>query len=276
MQLAIAPTRAEVDTAHSKREWLDIGIPSARNLRYVEKKRTACWLLLAISSVPLQLVYNSAVFATSVATEYLVAEMDPSYLATGLGTTLKNVTFDNSGLDFTLRSSTNMTQISSTFDSILANSSTWTNLSSVDCAREYSQPMLTKYRTLVLVAEPSDEHAQLPGLWRIAGTPIWMCDESSPLNGADPVSANGEPEFRCDSAKAEFGTRNHTNWKVPGKTQYCLAEPFKQDCVLELSQGLMIATIVANAIKAIVMLVLFFGLQTDTLTNLGDAILSFL
>ena len=55
-QCLAAPSRHEVDVAHSKRKWLDIGVPSLRNLRCISKKRLLIWLLLAVSSIPLHLM----------------------------------------------------------------------------------------------------------------------------------------------------------------------------------------------------------------------------
>lgn len=56
MQRLVAPTRKEVDMAHAKKKWMDIGIPSVRNLFYINKWRVVLWLLLAASSVPLHLL----------------------------------------------------------------------------------------------------------------------------------------------------------------------------------------------------------------------------
>lgn len=53
MQLLAAPTRDELDLAHQKERWLDIGTPSVRNLRYISVRRVLVWCLLGLSSVPL-------------------------------------------------------------------------------------------------------------------------------------------------------------------------------------------------------------------------------
>lgn len=57
MQCLSAPTRAEVDKAHAKKQWLDIGIPSIKNLRKISRVRLTLWCLLAMSSVPLHFMY---------------------------------------------------------------------------------------------------------------------------------------------------------------------------------------------------------------------------
>jgi hypothetical protein len=53
LQFLAAPTRPEVDRAHNKGQWLDIGIPTLRNLRYISWKRRVLWWALALSSIPL-------------------------------------------------------------------------------------------------------------------------------------------------------------------------------------------------------------------------------
>ena len=53
MQRLASPTRAEVQKAHQRYEWLDIGIPSIRNIRYIDRRRLCAWLLLGFTSLPL-------------------------------------------------------------------------------------------------------------------------------------------------------------------------------------------------------------------------------
>lgn len=53
MQLLVAPTRNEVDRAHNNFTWLDIGVPSLRNLRYIARRKRLAWWILGISSLPL-------------------------------------------------------------------------------------------------------------------------------------------------------------------------------------------------------------------------------
>lgn len=53
MQLQAAPTRADVDEAHRVMRWVDIGVPSLRNLQYIRGWRRASWMLLALSSMPI-------------------------------------------------------------------------------------------------------------------------------------------------------------------------------------------------------------------------------
>lgn len=56
MQLLLAPTRAEVDALHARQQWIDIGIPNLRNLRFVGNRNRFLWFILAFSSLPLHLL----------------------------------------------------------------------------------------------------------------------------------------------------------------------------------------------------------------------------
>lgn len=56
MQSLSSPTRSEVDQAHARGTWVDIGIPSIRNLGSIAKRRLWIWLLLGVSSIPLHLL----------------------------------------------------------------------------------------------------------------------------------------------------------------------------------------------------------------------------
>jgi hypothetical protein len=56
MQIISSPTREEVDEAHRRHDWLDIGIPSVRNVRRISWTRIAMWWTLGLSSVPLHLM----------------------------------------------------------------------------------------------------------------------------------------------------------------------------------------------------------------------------
>lgn len=53
MQVLCSPTRNEIDAAHRKGQWLNIGILSSHNLRFIRARRVLLWWILALSSLPL-------------------------------------------------------------------------------------------------------------------------------------------------------------------------------------------------------------------------------
>ena len=55
-QCLAAPTRSEIDAAHARRQWMDIGVPSVRNLLRVKAERKLLWIAIGITSIPLHLL----------------------------------------------------------------------------------------------------------------------------------------------------------------------------------------------------------------------------
>lgn len=56
MQVLVAPTRAEIDAAHHRNKWLDIGTQTLRNMKFINRKKIALWAIVGLSSVPLHLL----------------------------------------------------------------------------------------------------------------------------------------------------------------------------------------------------------------------------
>ena len=80
MQCLASPNREEVDQAHAKSIALDIGIQSIKNLRYISRKRAFLWALLALSSLPLHLLWNSAIFSTLQDNSYFAVTVSADFL----------------------------------------------------------------------------------------------------------------------------------------------------------------------------------------------------
>ncbi|KAL5320779.1 hypothetical protein ACEPPN_011589 [Leptodophora sp. 'Broadleaf-Isolate-01'] len=201
--------------------------------------------------------------------------MDESFLVTGADTVLTNITAEHAeGSRPGLRTS----RVVDIFNKMLTESTQWDNLSSTDCAHLYAKTMMTTHRSLILVAPSSTEYNRLPGEWRLTGNYVWMCD----LPGRyyyekDKNDANGVAENICRPSKAKFGFRDSQVGGVPSaETEYCLAEPFPENCKLEFSVTLLIVVCVANAIKVAAMIAHFFQAGQRSLITIGDAVVSLL
>lgn len=81
MQCLTAPTRHEIDKGHAKGTWLDIGVLSVRNLRHIRAGKTVLWLALLVSSLPLHLFWNSAVFTITTFNDYSGLVVTKDFLA---------------------------------------------------------------------------------------------------------------------------------------------------------------------------------------------------
>jgi hypothetical protein len=55
-QVLSSPTRCEVNIAHTKKKWLDIGIPSVRNLAHISKSRVVTAVVLLLVAVIIQVM----------------------------------------------------------------------------------------------------------------------------------------------------------------------------------------------------------------------------
>ncbi|KAI1358746.1 hypothetical protein F5Y08DRAFT_350464 [Xylaria arbuscula] len=64
MQVLNAPSREELDAAHTRSTWMDVGVNSIRNIFKVSAFKRLCWFGLMITSIPIHLVFNSTVFNT--------------------------------------------------------------------------------------------------------------------------------------------------------------------------------------------------------------------
>ncbi|KAI9375881.1 hypothetical protein BJX61DRAFT_539336 [Aspergillus egyptiacus] len=74
LQCLASPSRAEVDNAHRKRRWLSIGIPNIAGLLLFGKgRRRPLGLILLLTSLPIHLIYNSAIYNTLGPSEYDIA-----------------------------------------------------------------------------------------------------------------------------------------------------------------------------------------------------------
>lgn len=83
MQCLCAPTRGEIDKAHANGRFLDIAVPSYQNLRHIAFSRRVLWWMLALSSIPLHLLYNSAFYSSLSANSYDIYLVTPDFLKGG-------------------------------------------------------------------------------------------------------------------------------------------------------------------------------------------------
>ncbi|KAI5921707.1 hypothetical protein F4810DRAFT_677442 [Camillea tinctor] len=79
-QIQAAPTRKDIDHAHKQGFWLDIGVPSLKNIRYIKGRRWLSCIVLALTSIPIHLLYNSVVFQSLGSSDYTIAVVTESFV----------------------------------------------------------------------------------------------------------------------------------------------------------------------------------------------------
>lgn len=65
MQIVTSPSRNEIKHCHSYLRSLKIGLQSPTNIPFLSRMKQSCWLILLLSSIPIHLFFNSAVYNTT-------------------------------------------------------------------------------------------------------------------------------------------------------------------------------------------------------------------
>ena len=277
MQCLSAPTRQDVDKAHSKRHWLDIGVPSIRNLSSISKARVFLWSLLAISSIPLHLLYNSALISTQASQEYALYVGSPSLL-TGddIDWSKPIATFKSYGYN---------TQGRTVGDPPLSDYrdiNTWQRLSNEDCIKAYAQTYITGRADVVAISSTAN-----------ASVPLQLASEITQFattGKAESWVCSSFPSRTCDTAALK---RDASDWKLndtlyayeDGEVKflsaqypvdYCLSQLVEQKCTIQLSVIIMVIVILCNAFKFCCMVGVLRVMKKTPLVTLGDAVESFI
>ncbi|KAL2129970.1 hypothetical protein VTI74DRAFT_7059 [Chaetomium olivicolor] len=79
-QVLSSPTREEVTAAHEKRDWLDIGVPSLRNLGKIKAGRAALAVLVLGTAVMSQVMCEAVIYVSQTAPELKAAVVGESFL----------------------------------------------------------------------------------------------------------------------------------------------------------------------------------------------------
>jgi hypothetical protein len=165
MQILSAPTRRECDRAHADNDWVDIGIVSFRNLTRIGRKRSAAWISLALSSVPIHLLYNTAVFKTLDANSYTMVLTDASFQT---AKDSAEIVFTNSSLVLSAKPEEKHTLPLSNYtssdygefwasalqvhDFYSKNASSFVPLNQQDCIAAYGRSFVSGYSHVVVLA----------------------------------------------------------------------------------------------------------------------------
>ncbi|RSL50765.1 hypothetical protein CEP53_008696 [Fusarium sp. AF-6] len=256
MQCLSAPTRAEVDQAHAQGQWMDVGLLSVRNLGKISGKRCFLWVLLALSSLPMHLLYNSVVFASLSTTSYFAVVIDES----GRWNASAVVTKGDSEME-----------VGKSFQFALRYN--WENLTTLQCIDAYATGFQTTRSHVILVCDKgsgiydSDLVSTSDNLWRNHCRP-------SPFDWICGASVEG-----CSACRNQLAAvRNKANdWRPAGcRVKYCLSKPVRQACRLNFS--MVIATIMlgTNILKAGILVYVALTPPKQPLFVLGDAIQTFL
>ncbi|MCJ1380560.1 hypothetical protein MMC17_003668 [Xylographa soralifera] len=292
MQCLCAPTRAEVDKAHAAGAWLDIGVSGLRNWGAMGRWRKYAWGCILLSSLPLHLLYNSVIFSTSQANDYMVLLVTPDFLngatpSLGPHDSLPIIGASASGasIEETI-SAANATQVAAALQS---NISSLKRLENADCIQTYGTDFVTKSLNVLLVTNGT--HLQAGSI--LAGYQYYAAPKSPSVEVVDILNmswiCHGLQGCSIPSQVSEASTWNFTVWgndTVSGngtvlghettRVSYCLSQPVLPQCIVEVFPQVLIIVIVCNILEAICFVTLLAKRDFTPLIVLGDAIASFM
>ncbi|KAF2122107.1 hypothetical protein BDV96DRAFT_137243 [Lophiotrema nucula] len=253
MQRLVAPTRREIDIAHARKKWLDIGLPSLRNLSSISKSRVIIWVLLAMSSIPLHFLYNSVVFETIAANEVYFLQVHPAFF-----TDKQSWSYDAS-LDYPPTNESNATYpvLNSTWNNYVTriqeslldgkylDPTQFENITSDECVSRYSSSFITSGNGFAVPVQSEQLEDNINATKSLS--PWLPIDRESSITGLH---------------HAEFA--------------YCLSQKVPPKCQVQMSQTILFIVIACNIVKFGLMFIILWHMNYDTVVTVGDAIKSFL
>ncbi|PUU76467.1 hypothetical protein B9Z19DRAFT_1194727 [Tuber borchii] len=283
-QCLAAPTRSEIDAAHARRRWMDIGVPSIRNLFRIKAERTFLWIAIGITSIPLHLLYNSAVYTSLSANEFVVTLVTNNHFEAGaysnttgmddwlLGLS-RNATTGKKYGDLGYETDSHDIQL---FNSILegnnASAASYQDWTPSQCADLYNRDFVSNRRNLFLITDHTPNTKYNNTLLDIS----WVTSKYIPPNRWMCFSS------KCDPGAVVSDLANGRPWLVIIRTGEqveitgCKSEITKEKCKVQFSLGIMIVVICCNLVKACSMVITVVRSREPTLVTLGDAVDSFL
>ncbi|KAL2430720.1 hypothetical protein ABEF95_013198 [Exophiala dermatitidis] len=294
MQCLSSPTRKDVDTAHAKGKWLDIGVPSIRNLLSIPTYKLVLWLVLGFSSVPLHLMYNSAFYKSLTTNDYNVYIVSQDFV-------------DGSAFNMTENASPHLPyarQYDFKVDIAGIQNGTKTpglyeHLQKADCIRAYATDFVTNRRNLLMVTKhdplsPLSSTLYLTPFQYLTtythGKAASLLEVTMPANASIRICMSDDAMFA--EIEAAFPNQpigavcaKHISkmvalvdkWRPYGyDVQYCLSERVPESCSYSANIPIVATVIVANLVKVLVMTFVAFWLRDDPFITIGDAVESFL
>lgn len=145
MQCVISPTRKECDKAHARGDWLDIGVPSIRNLSRIQWRRRIIWTILATSSIPIHLLYNSAVFKTIDSNSYSAILANSAFLDSGGNVTQALESLGRHNYYYSLSG------LQEVYQAYMANKTSFSRLDPRDCITVYGTSFVSGHINVVVI-----------------------------------------------------------------------------------------------------------------------------
>lgn len=236
-QVLSSPTRTEIAVAHFRKRWLDIGIPSFRNLAHIESGRTVLAVAILVTAAFTQIIYNAVVFTSQSALDYKIIVVGDSFLS---GAQFSNDTSNNSG---------SLSRIDILSLQQQATRGELTNLTTSECFQEFGGAFSTTFNAALVITNINSPISSL----------IQTSGASSSLSQYG--TGNSIADLPLDRSSIK----------------YCLAQRASQQaCEVSMNGPLLGAVILLNVMTVVLIASVLFNGSFQPLATLGDAVASFL
>jgi hypothetical protein len=299
MQALVAPTRQDVDRAHASKRWVEIGVHSIHNFRFISKRRVLLWALFSLTSIPLHLVFNGCVLESKATNGFVVVMASETFLDAARFT-VPPVTGSSNflvALDSVEPFNRTVKSIRSSLDE-----QSWERLGFQDCIQRYNDPEapMPYHRHVVMVM--SNQNNTPTSQWTRAnvGKGLYGWDDQDALNSlwfarpyhrlrdsraliTNSTNNNTVPasDMQLDPATGVI-YMNETKYESAFQTMkvdYCLSESYHAPCRLSIANPLLLIVCIMCISKC---LLCAYTLKVrswsteEPLMTVGDAISSFI
>ncbi|KAF7192513.1 hypothetical protein HII31_06145, partial [Pseudocercospora fuligena] len=314
MQCLASPTRDEIDTAHTKGDWLEIGVPSIRNLMgRVSWSRTGACFLLGLCSLPTHLLFNSVIFRTATSNSFGTGVAGPAFPDILPPELLQpwsyscNHTETDYLEDDTYNRTTQIVNFTSTlipdrsnsyvedYTNLVRNSTPYPtiNLTVEDCLAIYQKAEVSDYGPVVFFIEPH-EGDSATGFLFATDSMDYAYQFYGYRTGTTGVHNNVTDLDSVEKAIVSMiPTSEASYWGPvdspmllsvnPGcdspqtyNVSYCLAMKVPERCEMDISLYILVTVIGCNLFTCATMLWTFWTRKEATMVTVGDAICSYL
>ncbi|KAK9415401.1 putative DUF6536 domain-containing protein [Seiridium unicorne] len=236
-QVLSSPTRNELTAAHDKKRWLDIGVPSLRNLPHISGFRASLATVILLVAVATQVIYNAVIFTSQTGVDYDIVFVTEPFLS---GSSFSNDTESNVGG----LSRADLLDLQA--DAV---QSKLVNLTTESCVQAFGGTYESQYDALLLVVETASTTTSVVQTARLS-TSIKAYSEAS-----------SQDELALDGSLV----------------QYCLARiGSPQTCGVTVSSSLLGVVALLHLATFCSIATVLSRTQFEPLATLGDAIRSFL
>nr|RBQ95898.1 hypothetical protein FVER53263_08437 [Fusarium verticillioides] len=299
MQVLVAPTRQDVDRAHAAKRWVEIGVHSIHNFRFISKRRIFLWALFSLTSIPLHLVFNGSVLESKATNGFLAIMVSEDFLD-GARYILPSVTTTSNYTYLVNGESTPNRTIKSIKNSL--NEESWERLEFQDCMRRYNdlEALMLNHRHVVMVMSnqnntPSSQWTRenvvkVNNDWDDfnATNSLWFAGRYNRLRDSRGLITNSTHNNTVPGYYMQLNPdtgvihMNETEYKPAFQTMkvdYCLSERFDAPCRLSIANPLLLIVCIMCITKC---LLCAYTLKVrswsteDPLMTVGDAISSFI